>query len=391
MSRRESNPSLRIMEISTLKRPSSSPDLQSSKAVRSTLILQPKFGSPLLMLSLEKGGCRVYNPADDMVYETKSDLSGYRFLASSGKWFLVIDPRLKLYIIDVFSEERIELPALETFKGTIFKLERLGEDKIRNVKMCTFSCFGSPQTAEDVRGFLWVDDKKGDYVVLWRFEYNEYLAFCKKGDDHYREIPTRVGVRMDLQGLRDMLLTGYNLYIFSSRNFIRHLDLSGGHDGFTDVSVNHRHPMWLPPLGKDERERIRKYQIHKSTARIAVTRSGEVLYVETYMLNSGMGRMFHLYKRDPKDLDPNTINTLLVEVHSLGDEALFLDLGITVPADHTLGIEPNSIYFTRADHIFHHKSPSIEICVFSLTTKTFKHFPIFDGSNIKDAKWFLPS
>lgn len=44
--------------------------------------------------------------------------------------------------------------------------------------------------------------------------------------------------------------------------------------------------------------------------------------------------MFHLYK----GLDAN-----IIEVDSLGDEALFLDLGITVPADCTLGIEPNSI------------------------------------------------
>ncbi|KAG7598445.1 hypothetical protein ISN44_As06g026970 [Arabidopsis suecica] len=101
--------------------------------------------------------------------------------------------------------------------------------------------------------------------------------------------------------------------------------------------------------------------------------------------------MFHLYKRDPKDLDPNTYDTRLVEVHSLGDEALFLDLGTNVPADHTRGIEPNSIYFTRGDRIRHREPSCFDICVFNLTTKTIKRFPTLSNFNVKDAQWFLPS
>ncbi|XP_010460514.1 PREDICTED: F-box protein At5g25290-like [Camelina sativa] len=380
------------MDRPTPKRRLSSPDRESAKALRSSLILQPKGGSPLLMLSQEKAdGCRVYNPADDTVYETKSDLSGYRFVASSGKWFLVIDSRLKLYIIDVFGEEeRIDLPGLETFEGSHFKIERVGEDKIRHVSFRTLSRT-RPSTAEDVRGRLWVEDKKGgDYVVLWHFERSEYIAFCKKGDDHYREISTRDDVRLELRGVKDMLLKGHDLYIFATRDFVRHLDLSRRHDGFKDVSQNHRFPMWEPPLSRDEMERINKYKMTSSNESIAVTRSGEVLVVYTYELTS-KDRVFHLYKRDPKDLDPTTYDTMLVEVHSLGDEALFLDLGITVPADHTLGIEPNSIYFTRGNRIRHGQTSSLDICVFSLTTKTIKRFPSLSNLNIKDAQWFLPS
>ncbi|XP_010499238.1 PREDICTED: F-box protein At5g25290-like [Camelina sativa] len=378
------------MERCTLKRQLSCPDLESAKALCSSWILQPKGGSPLLMLSQEKDDCRVYNPADDTVYETKSDLSGYRFVASSGKWFLVIDSRLKLYIIDVFGEEeRIDLPGLETFKG-YFEIEREGEDKIRHVLIGT-SSRTRPSTAKDVRGLLWVEDKKGgDYVVLWHFERSEYVAFCKKGDDHYREISTRDDVRLELRGVNHMLLKGHDLYIFATRDFVRHLDLSRRHNGFKDVSQNHRLPMWPPLPSRDEIERINKYKIISSNESIAVTRSGEVLLVYTYELTS-KDRVFHLYKRDPKDLDPTTYDTRLVEVHSLGDEALFLDLGITVPADHTLGIEPNSIYFTRGNRIRHRVSSSLDICVFSLTTKTIKRFPSLSNLNIKDAQWFLPS
>ncbi|XP_010478094.1 PREDICTED: F-box protein At5g25290-like isoform X2 [Camelina sativa] len=380
------------MERCTLKRQLSYPDLESAEALRSSLILQPKGGSPLLMLSQEKDGCRVYNPGDDTVYETKSDLSGYRFVASSGKWFLVIDSRMKLYIIDVFGEEeRIDLPGLETFKGSHFKIERVGEDKIRHVAFRTLSRT-DPSTAEDVRGRLWVEDKKGgDFVVLWLFERSNYIAFCKKGDDHYREISTRDGVLGELRGVNDMLLKGYDLYIFATRGFVRHLDLSPRHDGFIDVSEKHSFPRWLPPLSRDEMERINKYKIISCIESIAVvTSSGQVLIVVTYELTS-KDRVFHLYKRDPQVLYPTTYDTMFVEVHSLGDEALFLDLGITVPADHTLGIEPNSIYFTRGDRIRHRQTSSLDICVFSLTTKTVKRYPCLDASNIKDAQWFLPS
>ncbi|CAL9216445.1 unnamed protein product [Arabidopsis halleri] len=384
-----------MQRSTTLKRRLSCTDLKSAKAMRSNLIQRPRSGSPLLMLSAEKDGCRsncVYNPNDDRVYETTSDLSGYRFLGSSGKWFLVVDSLLKLYIIDVFSEERIDLPPLESFKGSLYKIERVGENKVRNILFSDLSP-GDPHTAEDLRCRLWVGDNKEDYVVVWHFEMNDFLGFCKKGDDHYREILTRTGVRRELRGVKDMLLKGYSLYVLAIRDFIRHLDLSGhDEDGIKDVSENHKLPMWKPGMSRDEHERVNIYKITSSSESIAVTRLGQVLVVYSYELgNSQRHRMFHLYKRDPKDLDPKTYLTRLLEVHSLGDEALFLDLGTTVPADHTRGIEPNSIYFTRGDRIRHRNPSRPDICVFNLTTKTIKRFPTLSNFNVKDAQWFLPS
>ncbi|AAD45994.1 (May be a pseudogene.) [Arabidopsis thaliana] len=320
--------------------------------MHSTLIQRPKTGSPLLMLSSEKDGCRcnsVYNPEDGRVYEPKSDFSGYRFLGSSGKWFLVVDSRMKLYIIDVFSEKRIELPPLESFKGSLFKIWRDGEENVKHLLM--------------------------------------------DGDDYYREIPTQLEVQRELRGLYDMVLKGYNLYVFATREFIRHLDLSGqDEDGFKDVSEKHRLPMWMPRLTMKERESRNQLKCIPSNKGIAVTRAGQVLLVYTFDLGTSEShRMFRLYKRDPKDLDPKTLDTWLLEVHSLGDEALFLDLGITVPADHTLGIEPNSIYFTRGDRIRHKESSCLDICVFNLITKTIKRFHGLSNSNFYDAQWFLPS
>ncbi|CAL9233735.1 unnamed protein product, partial [Arabidopsis halleri] len=346
---------------------------ECAKALRPALV-----GSPMLLLSREEGGIRLCKPGEDMFYETTTDFSGYRFLASSGKWFLVVDSRSDLYIKDVFSDERIRLPPLESINGGLYMVERVGSNEFKVTL---------------IRGIL-NDDKNGDFVVVWQFEEGQFLGFCKKGDLHYRDIPIRVDVRREFRGLKDVVLKGYNLYSLVTRSFIRHLDLSG-QDGFKDVSVIPRFPMWMPDTPRADFGTEGKKVISFSD-RIAVTTSGEVLLVFTkaYEPFCERSRIFRVYKRDPKELDPNTYDTSLVEMESIGDEALFFDLGITVPADHTLGIEPNSIYFTRNDH-FGHKNICIpcliDICVYNIATRTIKRFPSLSNLKLKDAQWFLPS
>ncbi|KAF2600770.1 hypothetical protein F2Q68_00012359 [Brassica cretica] len=257
--------------------------------------LGPKAGSPMLMVSQEEGSYRLYNPEEDRVYKAKSN---YRFLGSSGKWFLVVDSRSDLHIINVFSNERIRLPPLETIKSSRYKIERLGGNKGFNefiiIEHETFSS-GNLVNAEDLRAVLWVDEKKGDYVVVWRFDACPYLLFCKKGDVHYREISTRFGVPSG--GLESVVLKGYGLYVQTEQGYIRHLDLSGQHS-FEDVWAINWHP-----VNTDVYERMGGYRIISFSDNFAVTTSGK--------------------KQDTK----------LIKVDSLGDEALFLDFGITVPGD----------------------------------------------------------
>ncbi|CAA7025936.1 unnamed protein product [Microthlaspi erraticum] len=312
-------------------------------------ILRPKYGSPLLMLSTEEGRCHMYSPGEDRVYETKSDFSGYRFLGSSGRWFLAADSRSQLSIIDVFSDERIDLPPVESIKG-------------------------------DLRGVLWVDEKNGDYVVVWQFGSHEFLGFCKKGDDHYREITTHIGVPVDLKGVYDMVLKGYSLYVLTVHKYIRHLDLSG-QDGFKDVSENQRFPVKTRDLFSEN---------------IVVKTSGEVLCVRSKVHETSSftrRRTFHVYNTYPEDRDPGTYYyDGDIELKSLRGEALFLDLGIPVKVapDHSLGIEPNSIYFSRGDRYCHKKVSCLDMCVYNLATKTSKPFPGLSNLKVKDALWFLP-
>ncbi|KAJ0248659.1 hypothetical protein HA466_0157290 [Hirschfeldia incana] len=373
-----------------------SPDDRPSKIQRSSMIPNPKRGSPLLLLCPEEGGCRLYSPEEDRVYDTKRDFSGYRFLGNSGKWFLVADSQSNLYIVDVLSDERIELPRLELVSkdGCVHNLKPLGDDGDFQEILVGGNYNGIRKLAKDLRGRVWVDDKTGDYVVVCRFDRCDYMRFCKKGDDRYREIQTRVGVSVFLKGQDDMVLNGYNLYVFTPRCSLRHIDLSGK-DGFEDVIKQPMYTWYKPFLSAEEEKRMKFISERENIA--VVTRSGEVLLVHNYTYQSSAfekHRVFRVYKRQLKNLeDPETYKPRLVEVDSLGDEALFLDLGITVPADTTLGIEPNSIYFTRDDRFRLMPLSFLDICVYNLATKNINRFPTLSSNleKIKDAQWFIPS
>lgn len=357
--------------------------------------------SPLVMLSSEDD-CALFNPEEDRVYKTKRYFSGTRFLANSGNWFLVIDSGSNLYIEHAFSEKkRINLPPLESIKSDQFSLKRVGEEEFNERRVGCFLEKGFSQMVKDLRGLLWVDEgKEEEYTVAWFFDKGaEYIAFCKNGEDYYRTVPTRKGVHFMSQGISDMVLRGDFLYVYTTRRYVRLLDLSG-QEGFREVTKRSFILPFLPasPQNWDE---ITYADRLKVSYNIAVTRSGDVLLVESILFKASRSeilprRMFHLYKTDPNPDSDDILygENLSFEVHSLGDEALLLDSGITVPADPTLGIEPNSIYFTRHDRVrnFVQEPSCPDICVFNLATKKLTRFPNLSCFfKPKDALWFLPS
>ncbi|XP_010454853.1 PREDICTED: F-box protein At5g25290-like [Camelina sativa] len=185
-----------------------------------------KIGSPWLILFPEDGGCALYNPDEARVYRTTRDFSGTRFLANSGKWFLVLDSVSNLCIIDVFSEKRIHLPPLESFKGALFSLERVGDKRFKASLV-----YGSKvytQRAENLRGLLWVDEEKQEYVVVWFFGLGaQYLAYWKNGEDHHSEVSTQID-RKDLKGLSDIVLHGggNSLYALNTDQVVQNLKFS---------------------------------------------------------------------------------------------------------------------------------------------------------------------
>ncbi|KAL1211354.1 F-box protein [Cardamine amara subsp. amara] len=125
--------------------------------------------------------------------------------------------------------------------------------------------------------------------------------------------------------------------------------------------------------------RAREYVDHRLN--IALTVSGEVLKVANAVLKSKRW-FFCISKMNP-------IKRCWEVIDSLGDEALILDMGITVVAKDITGIKRNSIYFSgldcnrdNPDHIF----------VFDLTTHKIEPLPpsVFSSILFYNARWFFP-
>ncbi|VVB01688.1 unnamed protein product [Arabis nemorensis] len=155
------------------------------------------------------------NPNEDKVYNSLIDFSGTRFLANSGKWFLVLDSRSNLYIeyrIDAFRENRIDLPPLESLLSSTSSIKHVGDEEFKREETGRVSNFILRANVQ--RGLLWVDAKTGEYVVVWFFDTPAtYLSFCKKGDAYYTDIPLRLGVP---KLLPDYLMWFYGVTVCTS-------------------------------------------------------------------------------------------------------------------------------------------------------------------------------
>uniref|UniRef100_M4DB40 KIB1-4 beta-propeller domain-containing protein n=1 Tax=Brassica campestris TaxID=3711 RepID=M4DB40_BRACM len=258
-------------------------------------------------------------------------------------------PRMESEMVDKFPVGRMKMS--HEFNA----LRKLQEDYDRKfVRQDSDSIF-SDLSADVVRGLLWVSESGKEYVVVWLFDLpgHSYMSFCKNGDTHYTDIPLFHHQDLHwLDGLSEMVLWGTRLYLSTSRRYVRVLDLSGPQGFFKDIT------------------------------------DGQVLLVESDPCNR---TCFRLYKKNPDIENPDLFGHTVTEVDSLDGEALLLDLGYTVPANKALGIEPDSIYFTRHYRPCQCASPDLDICVFNLATKTLHRFPDLDKMNLMDARWFLPS
>ncbi|KAG7583525.1 F-box domain [Arabidopsis suecica] len=344
-----------------------------------------KSGCPWLMLFPDEGDYVLHNPYEDMVYRRRGiDCSGSRFLASCGKWLLMLDSRSRLYIIHVFSGNRIDLPPLESLLSNDSVLKRM-EDRDKEFEFeSTDGSYYSLLNADEIKGRLWVDEESKEVALVWYFDAPAcFVCLYKKGNAHYDLIPITYGVPRKLTGLCGLVLQGYRLYILSTRRVVRVIDFSG-QQGFEELTRSYTSPTFSH-LG---------YNCYSS---MVVTTAGEFLLV-TITISESSERAFRIYYKDP-NAEPDDQMPDLVELDSLGDEALLLDLGITVPANHTLGIKPNSIYFTRQDPISsktnwnqtaHVVPPSeVDICVFNLSTKTLEPFPAPSNMSLNNARWIF--
>ncbi|CAH8350017.1 unnamed protein product [Eruca vesicaria subsp. sativa] len=281
----------------------------------------------------------LFNPEEkDKLYKTQ-DL-GLEFANSSclktyGSWLLMQNLELNLYIVNLFTHERINLPPVES---------QLGMKKIQ-----------SP--------VFWIDEKTKDYVVSWALR-EKCVVYSKTGDNLWNQIP-------ETSDCRDMVYKDHKLYLSTYPNNVKIFDFSGEIPQQTCVFIVKRHI-------------TRNYQITDRweivAKQIVVTVTGDVLKVFKMWRPTARILSFRLYKIYSLGFKKYE------QVYSLGDEAMLLDLGITVLANDGDGISRNTIYFNGCEN-------TNNAFLFNLKTRNVEKLHKLDCLSVQlpSSRWFLPS
>ncbi|CAA7031020.1 unnamed protein product [Microthlaspi erraticum] len=272
--------------------------------------------------------------------------------ATYGSWFLMQYPRrYNLCMVNIFTNEKINLPPVEYQLGTT-KIERTKDDGFR-----ILGHDGRETRRMNIRSpVFWIDGKSKDYIVLWGLS-GLCVVYSKNGDTSWSQIPKS-------SDCYHMVYKDHKLYFLTSKV-----------DGLKifDFSEHFRREAFHGSISTP---------IYSNGTKLVVTVSGDVLKVKR-MFDSWSGNSFTIYKvySSLGFLEDHE------EVDSLGDEAMLLDQGITVPANDIEGIKRNSIYF-----IGNLDKNTTDISVFDLETQKTELIHKFDCSSyqLSNARWFFP-
>ncbi|KAL1201747.1 putative F-box protein [Cardamine amara subsp. amara] len=345
----------------------------------------PNNQIPWLILLPEKGKdyCLLFNPEEkEKVYRIQDlgvEFANSHYLAVYGSWLLMRDARCNLYILNLFTRERIDLPSLESQVGRI-KFERTIDDMFIT-KIVDKNYVGYPEKYVDIsHPILWIDEKTKDYVVLW--SRYQYLVYSREGDKCWKQVEI---CSDDMFSIHGMVYKDHKLYLYSRSRDVTILDFSGDiWRKIFETQVNYDElrvkgiprPIFLH-LGVVGYTKI---------THLVVTVTGEPLRVKSIIRSDSDVWSFRIYKM-------NSSNSKWKKLTSLGDEAILLDLGITVLANANEGINRNSIYFNgvhdRCDLDWSEK----DIFIFNLDTHKVErpHPSICSSIRSSDARWFVPN
>ncbi|CAH2055330.1 unnamed protein product, partial [Thlaspi arvense] len=320
--------------------------------------------------------CVLFVPEDrDKVYKTRDlgvDFVRSCCLATHGSWLLMMDIHWNLNILNPLTGERIDLPLA-------------GRKKTPPPQDACYFDNGPPKVCPSL-ACLWIDDRSKYYVVAW----NEKVT--KTGSNTWRWLPcSRLMSGWDREGSQLVYEhRAQKLYFHSVGDAVKVWCLSG--DDPKQVSedyapINYEFWGFLPDRSKDEKLYLKEEERYvkgyvDSRLTIAVSRvSGRVLKVAIAEQKSKRW-FFRVYEMHPTELAWQVID-------SLGDEALILDMGITVVAKDIPGIKRNSIYFSGFG--YRRKNPD-HLFVFDLTTHKVEPLPqcVFSSIPFTDARWFFP-
>ncbi|XP_019087636.1 PREDICTED: putative F-box protein At5g66830, partial [Camelina sativa] len=289
--------------------------------------------------------CLLFNPEKKYnMYKTPNQGNDFAksFCVATYKSWLLMQPQYKymddhrfnLYILDLLTGERINLPTFETEYGLTCPV-------------------------------LWIDEKTKDYLhsLVIGMADEDYAISFKRGDNSWKQIPTLSGI----EECFSMVYKDHKLYCLNYYN-LKIFDFSQDNTPVrvfkTSVSGCLKQPggfcMRLPGIP-------RKDQAAHFKDNLVVTLTGDVLIVKCHRPSFSEIWEFEIYKM--------LGNNEWEEVFSLGDEAMLLDLGITVLAKDMQGIKSNSIFVVDLG------SNTVEL----------PHRFVCSSFPCSRARWFLPS
>lgn len=315
--------------------------------------------------------CTLFNPEEkDKRYRTK-DL-GLEFAESFcietyRSWLLMSNRMHNLYIVNLFTHERIDLPPVEAQHG-VTKMERTLDDDVFRITSHNGKEYKGIRRRSPV---LWIDEETREYVVLWELR-GLCVVYSRKGDTSWNQIP-------DTSSCCDMVYKDSKLYFLSLFGQFRIFEFSSRE--FPQETFQCGVAVERFRLGIQLRQRSNSWSI--VATKLVVTATGEVLKVEKLWKSRSETWSFRVFK-----FYSSGFLKKHNRIYSLGDESMLLDQGITVLANDTDGFIKNSVYFSDT-----HGKDVHGIFLFNLETQKTELLHKYDCSSVQfsRARWFLPS
>ncbi|XP_010414614.1 PREDICTED: F-box protein At1g69090-like [Camelina sativa] len=329
----------------------------------------------MVLFPVDKNYCLLINPEDKgKIYKTQhlgDNFAKSICLTTYRSWLLMQHrykekeglygtyPKHDVYILDLLTGERINLPAFKS-----------GKDGLSNP-------------------ILWIDEKTKDYLVLGMAN-SFILISSKKGNNSWKEIPQLPKscteecfncLHSHLQShAPKTVYKDHKLYCLNC-SFLYIFDFSGE----VPLKVFRTSVRgYVPTEGGYISRPVNPCAGSYCKYNMVVTLSGDVLIVKAVLVIETWS--FEIYK-----MDSSTENNW-EEIDSLGDESILLDLGVTVLAKDQEGITRNSIYFNENKYFGEYEKN--EIFVFNLDTKMVEQQPqafLSSSMPLSHAHWFLPN
>ncbi|KAG2240599.1 hypothetical protein Bca52824_090563 [Brassica carinata] len=267
-------------------------------------------------------------------------------LPEEKNYFLLFNPEdreEKLYKTQHLGDDLANSVCLATCRSWLL-MATLPHERLYILNLLTLERINLPKSCGSYDTILWIDERSKDYLVI-----GEDLAYFKKSN-------------RSLSGSqKGMVFKDHKLYALTEEE----LRIS------TFLVSGMRSPA--------------PWEFYKLRRRsnVVLTLGGDVLIVRSKSPCMSCSWNFRIFK-----MDSSNGNIKWKEIFSLGDEAIILDLGITVLAKDQEGITSNSIYFTAHEMDWF----DTDIFVFNLDTNKVEQLPqLVSSVSFTEARWFLPS